>query len=121
MRVFWIDGTVVNVSNDCPSVGGLVENGEEIPIDIFGDYPNFADNTNTTKVGSEWVFDFDAPSQKKKDRIADIEAEVKAEMSDHDEEIWTAIKALGGSVPLHRQEQLDKKIALKSDLEKAKR
>lgn len=61
MRVFSVEGIIVNVDNDCPSVARYIsENYEEIPIDLFGDYPQFACNENTVKVRGEWEYRYDS-------------------------------------------------------------
>lgn len=60
MRVFYYDNIVLNVDDSDPQIDSLLKHGaEELPIDIFGDYPHFANNVNTQKTGGQWIFTFD--------------------------------------------------------------
>ena len=60
MRVLYFKDTVINVDDGCPSIERMLKAGaEEIPIEIFGGYPNFASSENTRKVDGTWTFTAD--------------------------------------------------------------
>ncbi len=69
MKVLNYKEQVVNVESNCPSLQRMVDDGaEEIPIEVFGGYERFADNTNTVFVDGAWVFTFDTVAQDAKDQ-----------------------------------------------------
>lgn len=60
MRIFCVDGIIVNVDDNCPSVAKYVEmNHEELPIELFGDYPQFATTSNTVLRNNRWEYRYD--------------------------------------------------------------
>jgi len=58
MRVFNYNDKIINCSDNDPQIDRLLkDNAEELPIEIFGDYPHYANNDNTKMIDGEWVFD----------------------------------------------------------------
>lgn len=86
MRVLFYHNHVINCTDNDPQIDRLVKAGaEDVPIEIFGGYPNFATSENTEKVDGTWTFTAD------KEALAAEEAEIAkaAQIADIDAQLAT--------------------------------
>lgn len=77
MKVIFYEDKVRNFEDDQdPVLIKMVEDGaEEIPIDIFNGYPNYANTQNTRKSGGVWVFDLNVEAQVTEQLAANVRLE----------------------------------------------
>jgi hypothetical protein len=71
MRVFSYNEEIINCDDDDAQIARLLAVGaEEVPIELFGDYPHLANSNNTTRVDGVWTFTLDVAEQQEADMSA---------------------------------------------------